>query len=255
MRPFARVPEWILAFALRSPRSAIFVFFCFLASPLWAVAEPIKPPSDPSSDAKAYEAAISGRRIDAAVEYHDPLRDAPELKIRGKAPELERDDETEFDLPVEKWGVVFIAVIFLAVIVTLGSKFGGASSVSITRGVDRRRRPARSRAPAAEAALPVAFADRTLQDIARIEDPREAIIALGVAALRRAADANGLGVGRSWTMRDVLRRLPQDWPHLHILLGIARAAELTHFGGRDFAPEDLRAHLEAARPIFGEADA
>ena len=93
-------------------------------------------------------------------------------------------------------------------------------------------------------------ADMTLADISRLNDPREAIIILGRMALRHAAEANGLGIGRSWTIRDVLRRLPRDWPHLPALYSIARAAEITHYGGRDMDVHELGEHIESARPIF-----
>ena len=70
------------------------------------------------------------------------------------------------------------------------------------------------------------------------------------SALERAAEANGLRLGRAQTARDVLRVLPRGWPHLDALRRLVREAEIVRFGGRDLAEEHWRACLESARPLF-----
>lgn len=218
-----------------------------------ASAEPRPLAAEPSAAGEAYLKAMSGRRVSTDVTYYDPAREAPPLETRGKAPDLTEPRDDGPDTAVEiQWAVVAIAAVLLAGVIALAVRFGGTTSVSFSRQPDQRRRRAGSASQSTVPDIARSAGNETLADIARMTDLRAAIVTLGSAAVRRAAEANGLGVGRSWTMRDVLRRLPQGWPHLPALRAIARAAEITHFGGRDIDALELHAHIEAARPIFGE---
>ena len=55
--------------------------------------------------------------------------------------------------------------------------------------------------------------------------------------------------GRSWTARDVIRAVPEGWPHLPALRQIAGQAEIAWFGGREVDHNALAACLDRARPI------
>jgi hypothetical protein len=92
--------------------------------------------------------------------------------------------------------------------------------------------------------------DALLAELAAMPDRRQALITMVTRALERAAQANGLRLGRAQTARDVLRVLPPRWPHFDSLRWLISEAELVHYGGRDLAEERWRACLDQARPLF-----
>lgn len=217
-------------------------------------AEPRRLTIEPTPTGEAYLEAVTRRSVSTDADYYDPTQEAPPLQLRGKPPEPDEPGEPEGGetraSADARWIVVLIATALLAAVMGFFLKFGGTASVSFSGKPDQRRRPTGAAGRQTVPGVATGGVDMSLAEISRIDDPREAIVVLGRLALRHAADANGLGVGRSWTIRDVLRRLPRDWPHLPALYSIARAAEVTHYGGRDLDVHELGAHIEAARPIF-----
>lgn len=86
-------------------------------------------------------------------------------------------------------------------------------------------------------------------------DRRAALVRLIEAVLGAAAQANGLRLGRSETARELLSRVPRDWPHFSALRGLVMAEELVRFGGRPLPDATFEACLDRAAPILSEPPA
>lgn len=212
-------------------------------------AEAVREPMELSESGRAYLEAISGRGIVSDVRYYDPFAPAPELKINAgptEEPKAERGGGVSIN-PV----IILIFAALLAGVVYAGTQFGGARIVSFARAPTsgrRRRAPSDSET----AGWPDTAGHLDVGEIGKISDRRTALMLLAQQALSKAAEANGLRIARSWTVRDVLRRLPADWPHLAALHRIASANEITHFGGRAVSEEAFQSLLGLARSIFVE---
>ncbi len=92
----------------------------------------------------------------------------------------------------------------------------------------------------------------SLNELAKINDPREGLHALLVQSLVRAAKQNNIALRRSLTTRDVLRRVPSSWGHRSVLQSLVSHAELVLFGGRAITSHDYANALQLAQPIFGK---
>ena len=90
----------------------------------------------------------------------------------------------------------------------------------------------------------------SIDALARMDDPREALRLLLIHALSRAAHANSIALRRSFTARDVLTRVPRTWRLRDLLEAIVRRGEVVLFGGRPFTRDDLATVLEASQPMF-----
>ncbi|MSU88107.1 DUF4129 domain-containing protein [Rhodobacteraceae bacterium 2CG4] len=114
------------------------------------------------------------------------------------------------------------------------------------------RRARRTAAPARPDAAPAEGA-ALLARLRAMTDRRAALVALLSATLDAAAEQNGLRLGRSETARELLRRLPRDWPHLPALRTLVMTEELVQFGGRPLPGPTFHACLGAAAPILTPA--
>lgn len=81
-------------------------------------------------------------------------------------------------------------------------------------------------------------------------DRRAALVMLLRAVLNEAAQQNGLRLGQSETARDLLRRLPKEWPHLGPTRDLVMTEELVQFGGRPLPDPLFEACLNQAVPIL-----
>jgi len=212
-------------------------------------AEAVREPMELSESGRAYLEAISGRGIVSDVAYYDPFAPAPELKISAaptEKPKVERGSGFSIQLVM-----VLIFAALLAGVVYAATQFGGARIVSFARAPASGRR---RRAPSdtETAGWPDTADNLDVGEIGKISDRRAALMLLAQCALSTAAKANGLRIARSWTVRDTLRRLPADWPHLAALHRIASAHEITHYGGRAVSEEAFQSLLGLARSIFAE---
>ena len=230
-------------------RSIVTAFLFTLTVNGVQAAEAVREPMELSESGRAYLEAISGRGIVSDVRYYDPFAPAPELKISDgptEKPKAEQDSGFSFQLVV-----VLIFAALLAGVVYAATKFGGARIVSFARAPASGRR---RRAPGdgETAGWPDTADNLDVGEIGKISDRRAALMLLAQRALGKAAEANGLRIARSWTVRDVLRHLPTDWPHLAAMHRIASAYEITHFGGRAVSEEAFQSLLGLARSIFAE---
>jgi hypothetical protein len=222
------------------------VFFVILA-PMPPLSADI--PAERSDAARAYLSAIEPRGVDAQVVYLTPGDRLPETSFVPPPPPAPVDVDADFAM--SRIVLTALGVAALLAVLFVVSRFGGARSASFARPPDAARR--RQAAPAAPPLTPDTL-DLGALDLARITliaDRRAALEALWLAALARAATAHGLTIGRSWTARDALKRVPGAWPHRAALTRLARAAELAHFGGRDVTEDQFRTLIDAAAPIFG----
>ena len=137
-----------------------------------------------------------------------------------------------------------IAIVVLVVLALMQGRYGDL----FARGPDERKVEAR-RIELAD----VGSADLTgvtLESLRAHTDPVEALRLILLQALTRAADANEIGLRRSFTARDVLSRVPDRWQLRASLDAIVRRAEVVLFGGRPFGRDDLAPVLEVAAPFF-----
>lgn len=216
---------------------AFLIFSCLL---LIAPSASPAAPQTQTDGARAYRDAIARRDVEAdavLLSAGDPL---PNAAITPPPPPPTPDSGGDVDAVL-----VTLSVLVLIAALVAAARFGGARTASFARAPD-----AALRRRAAPPAPPPAAAAPDLARIAAMADRRAALEALWLAALARAAAAHDLTVGRSWTARDALRRVPSGWVHRPALARIARAAELANFGGRPVPEDQFHALLDAAAPIF-----
>lgn len=224
------------------------VFAFLLLWPLVATgAEPIALDIEITTGGEAYRDAASG--VDTTVTYYDPAAPAPEM-VLSQPFDLEADEETDSDLSIQGGPRVVISIIIIAILIGLAlaiARLSGVSSASFNRAPDRGMRTRHSGNDAqVDEVLPT-----TLSAIADIADRRLALLLMTSQTMQVAAAQCGFRIGRSWTLRDVIRRVPRDWHHHGALATLARAAEAVHFGGRDVAEDEFQNHFAAARTIIG----
>lgn len=195
----------------------------------------------------AYLDSIRFRGIDGDVAYYDPAGATPPLDAAPPPPEAPEAGEAP---PWQRLLLLLFTGAILAGFAYALLRHGGFAGGAFGRGDGGNA--ARVRASTAT------FEEEAAPDLAAITalaDPRAALIELTRLALMRAGAAHGLLLNRSWTARDVLRRLPADWAHLPALRALVREAELVHFGGRPIARETVVDHLAALSPLFTERPA
>ncbi|MEM6489967.1 MAG: hypothetical protein AAF677_17130 [Pseudomonadota bacterium] len=195
----------------------------------------------------AYVETAEGRRNRLDVRYYDPEGGPPALSLDEGL--LDKPEEaSSFDPDTRDFVLGAILVIVLGLAIWAVAALGGARATGFSTVSSGKRAGNAPLSPAAQRAT------ETPLDLSAIEamaDRRAALIALGRAALARAAMANDLRLGRSWTYRDALRRIPRGWRGYPALASIARASEIAHFGGRPVDEMAFRQHLELARGLFG----
>ena len=191
----------------------------------------------------AYLDAARWRGLQTEVAYLRPGAPLPEGEVAvPDAPAVPDPQAVR-----RNWAVA--AGLVLALVLAFAAWYGRGLPVSFGAGVrDRLRRGADALAADAPAGDP--DPEALFARLAAMPDRRRALILLAARALERAAEANGLRLGRSQTARDVLGVLPRRWPHGEALRRLVAEAEIVHFGGRDLAEARWRDCLAAARPLF-----
>ncbi|MEM1160788.1 MAG: DUF4129 domain-containing protein [Pseudomonadota bacterium] len=186
-------------------------------------------------------------RIEDDVIYLSP--DAPfqpDASIEVKVPDPEPTQQEQRS--ANRWTTGLIFGAFLLAVIVVFALFGGSMQVSFRRQNDGSVSSNAGMTDADElSSLPI---DGFLERIAAMADRREALILLVSRALERAAQLNGLTLGRAQTARDVMRVIPRTWSHREALNGLVREVERVHFGGRDLSEEGWQDCFGAARPIF-----
>lgn len=93
----------------------------------------------------------------------------------------------------------------------------------------------------------------SLDQLVALPDLREGLRSLLVQSLLRAADQNDVMLRRSFTARDILAKIPHNWPHWSALDNLVRHAEPVLFGDQMINPHQFSQMTENCRAMFGEA--
>lgn len=215
--------------------------------PLAAGAESIALDVEITEGGRAYRDAAAG--VETTITYYDPAAPAPEMTL-DQPFDPEADDGIDGEVSIEGGPRVLLSIIIIAVLIAVAlaiARLSGVSSASFSRAPDRGARHRR----AADDGHEDAAAPTTLSAIAAIADRRLALLLMTTQTMQAAAAECGFRIGRSWTLRDVIRRVPRDWHHHGALTTLVRAAEAVHFGGRDVAEDEFQGHLTTALAIIG----
>ena len=227
-------------------RSTVFIVLLIWPLSLFG-AEPMPLEVELTESGRAYRDAASG--VDTTVTYYDPAAPAPEMVINEPF-DLETDEPETGELSLDGGPRIIFSIIIIAILIGVAltiARLSGVSGASFSRAPDRgARHKQNERNDGAAEILPT-----TLSAIGDVADRRLALLLMTTQVMQAAAAQCGFRIGRSWTLRDVIRRVPRDWRHHSALAAIARAAEAVHFGGRDVAEDEFQAHFTAARTIIG----
>ena len=170
----------------------------------------------------AYLDAARWRGLQTEVVYLRPGAAPPAGEVAVPAAPGAPDPEAER----RAWAIAAGMVLLLVLAFAVWHGRGIPVPFGAVRDRLRRGRHAASGEPAA--AVGAASPDEFLATLAAMPDRRTAMILLVGQALERAAQVNGLRLGRAQTARDVLRTLPRRWPHLDALARLVSEAELVH---------------------------
>lgn len=204
-------------------------------------------PADP-----AYRQAIRFSRLQSELVYIDHLdgpipMDGLPLRRPPDATEDEGDAGTElFEASqlVSRAALVILAVFLLVALIKsrrgLMYRLGRAPNDASGAGPD---------APAAQD-LPYENHLALIERLRAMQDREQALVALIEASLASAANQNRMRLGRSETARDLLRRLPGNWPHITGLRRLVMTEELVQFGGRPLQETTFEDCLRRALPIL-----
>lgn len=206
-----------------------------------------------SPSAEAYRDAIQSRGIQSDIDYGSgdvvslPVEQDSPIEQPDTGPEPVTADRTEVARWIVITAVAAVLVFILALFVRNGAGVGVAFG-SGTKDLSARGREA-TVAKAPNKPAPMAPGEAFLQELAAMADRREALHRLLVRLLAQSAFITGLRPGRSWTARDLIRSVPEEWPHLPALREISGLAEVVWFGGRDVDRDVFEDCLDRARPI------
>lgn len=214
-----------------------------LAAPA-AAAERLDGPSI-SGTGRDYADMAARSRVEADVVF--PGHIDPSALAAPDAPEpVRRPSPRNFDR--ERWLWAGAITVALIVIVVLFIRYGGMTAIGFRRVRDDGREGGDDDVQdviAAEGGLS-AFLDR----LRGMADRPAALHLLIQGALERAGQLTGTRVLRSQTARDVMRRLPGDWPHCDALRRIVAVEEVVQFGGRPLSEPVFEECLALAEPLF-----
>lgn len=222
-------------------------FVCFSSISGAASAQAEEEPLEISQSGRDYQNAIRFRRIQTNVAYFDPTRPPPPLDTTEPVPEAQSSDREpwrigDIDLPL---ALVMAAILIF--ILVLFARYGGAAGIVLRKGPQEAARRLREE----HEASPFGKSEQTnLGAILSNPQRRPALIALVQLLIGRAVEANGLLLQRSWTARDVLRRLPRELAYLPELKELVMIGERVHFGERPVSEEDFESFVKRAKPLL-----
>jgi len=225
------------------------LFFAFLgagSSHAQDVSQPL-PIEEPNAE---YSKAIRFQGVQADVQYFDPNATAPDF-ITNEQPKTEREERavrsnggSGFSVP----GILITAAVLLGVLF-LFIRFGGAGSLVLRSDVSNPKR-AQGKGRAGTENAPVDMA--SFDGIVANPDRQQALISMAQLLIYKAVSANDLLLQRSWTVRDVLRRIPRNSKYLPELSSLVLKGELVHFGERDVSEEEFADFAARAKPLLRE---
>lgn len=230
----------------------LYVFlFMLLLMPQIGHAQNTATPLDADETSAEYERSIRLQGVQKDVVYYDPNGPAPSFDTDEKpVPEEERRRRSDpqfsgdFNLPMLLiTGGVLFAILYLFF------KFGGASSLVLRSDAQNAKRDT-SGAARTKKNAPIDM--QSFEGILNNPDRQQALISLAQLLIFKAVSANDLLLQRSWTARDVLRRMPKNSSYLPELSALVLKGELVHFGERDVSEEEFADYAARAKPLLRE---
>ncbi len=227
-------------------RPGLIGFFFLLCAPQVAVSQAVPQSTEISPSGQEYLRAIRARGVQSDVRYFDPTAPAPALETRETpSPRSDTSGSSGFgrlDAPA-----TVIALLILGAVIATFLRFGGSSRLALSKNITNAER--RGRAGSSD--LPQDTVDTPdLAAILKNPDRKAALIALAQLLMSRGIAANGLLLQRSWTARDVLRRIPQDQSYRQELQELILMGERVHFGDHPVSAADFDGFLSRARPVL-----
>ncbi|WGI21261.1 hypothetical protein [Amylibacter sp. IMCC11727] len=197
-----------------------------------------------------YQSTLRLKGVQSDVQYYDPNGPKPDLQTTEKPkPQEERTTRSRSGVSEFDPATALIAGAILFVILFLFYKFGGAGSVVLRSDAENAKRAKSGRTRQATSA-PVDM--QSFDGILNNPDRQQALISLAQLLIYKAVSANDLLLQRSWTARDVLRRMPKDSRYLPELSALVLKGELVHFGERDVSEEEFADFAARAKPLLRE---
>ena len=201
----------------------------------------------------AYERRVLLNRLQTELVYVDRLNGEIPLDGAPPPPDKPRDDSaTEVSDTLQ---MVTRLALLLLIGMTAAMLYRNRGWLAERLGaLPDARRPRVARKSPSDDAPPV-IDGAFLARLRAMTDRRAALVDLLGAALSAAAEQNGMRLGRSETARDLLRRLPDRWPHLPALRALVMTEELVQFGGRPLPEATFEDCLSTAAPILSRPGA
>lgn len=229
-------------------RSICVLALLMILVPLAAQTQDAAEPLEVDEIAEDYIRAIRLKGVQSEVEYYDPTRAPPDFVTNEKPkPEGRKNNPNTsggINLPF-----ALITGAILIGIVALFLKFGSSGSLVLRKDVQN---PNRGQAEGRKAANNASLDMQSFDGILRNPDRQQALINLAQLLIYKAVSANDLLLQRSWTARDVLRRMPKNSSYLSELNALVLKGELVHFGERNVSEEEFADYAARAKPLLRE---
>lgn len=208
--------------------------------------EAVEEPLEITESGQAYLDKIRYRGVQSEVGYFDPTRPVPPLETRERV-RAKPENTEEWSLENVNTASGLIAFAFLIAIAVLFFRFGGASRLALGSGPKAAERAARGEEGDS------LFGDgqsRDLRAILKNSERRTALIELVQLLISKSVTANGLLLQRSWTARDVLRRLPKGLEYMPELRELVMIGERVHFRDQPVSEDDFKSFVTRAKPLL-----
>ena len=193
-----------------------------------------------------YLSSIRFRRIDSDVVYFDPTAGPPKFDAR-EAPPKPPEPDKPWELRDVDGPTSVITLAILAAIVLVFWRYGGSAGLVLRRDASGAARTARRAAGTLDETQ---LAHPDLTAILRNPDRQAALISLAQLLVVRAVEANGLLLQRSWTVRDVIRRLPREKPYVSELRDLVLIGERVHFRDQSVSEAEFEGFSARAKPVL-----
>jgi hypothetical protein len=196
-----------------------------------------------------YKRSIRLKGVQSDVRYFDPNADAPDFQTTEKPKKREEIQPSERSNANGEVNLTtaLIAGAIIVVILFLFIKFGGSSSLVLRSDVQNAKR---NKSVARKRGESKAVDMQPFDGILNNPDRQQALISLAQLLIYKAVSANDLLLQRSWTARDVLRRMPRNSDYLPELSALVLKGELVHFGERDVSEEEFEDFASRAKPLL-----
>jgi len=207
----------------------------------------VEAPLDITQSGQDYLSKIRLSRIQSSVAYFDPTAPAPELDTNERLRPSDLDVTKNWQWDDLDGPLTIITIAFLAAIAVLFWRYGGASGLALRKGVQN---PNRGTVALGSDLVDSTGAVTELGDILQNPDRQAALISLSQLLISNAVAANGLLLQRSWTVRDVLRRMPVNAAWLPELKDLVLLGERVQFRDQPVSEDDFQGFATRARPIL-----